>query len=431
MKTIAILLLVASLGANVTLLLKSYTRPAFLKDAGAISQDTLSMEATASTESAGNASANSVLSHATQTWQELPVGDLEALTAALRAQGYPPHIVRGIIGHHLNLEYDERRKALRDGEAISPYWRQSVFAAYGNANLRSELRALNREMAERLGELTGTQATLYAESQLHTLRQRYGNLPADTLEAIMAIEQDYSELNREVREASQGALFRSDREKIALLEEEKKKDLLSVLTLEQYEELQLRSSPTGHRLRTTLAVMEPTEQEFRTIFHREKEFEDRFSSTSVNVNTPAFREERRLAEQALIAAVKADLGPERAEAYEKSRDPSYVHAHTVAKQLNLPLDAGDRLYALQKDAFQEFSKLASAPGMNTEQRQAAQRALVQEKAAALTAIVGESNLATYRGGMGSWLTMLEETANRGTGGGTIQIYAPPIQLPSP
>lgn len=413
MRILIPLLLLASIAGNAALWILSRASSPRSEVATSFSSTATSTEHVSVTDSKANTpSPAGAASTSSLTWEGLSTNDLAALAKILRERGYPPHIVKGIVGHYLAEEYEPRRKALMAENAPDLYWKANAFMPATNASQRAELRALNRELVERLAALTGTEATMLEAGSLHMMRHRYGNLPAITLEAVMAIEQDYSELAREIRGTGLITLLPSDREKLALLEEEKQKDLLGILSPEQYEELQLRTSSTAQRLRTSLAIMEPTEQEFRTLHRLQKEYDDRYTATHINRNAPGFREQQRQAEQELIAAAKAELGPERGEAYEKSRDANYVHAHTVARQLNLPQGTGDHLYALQKDAFQELNRIGNAPGLNAEERQAAQRTFVRERVAAIATVVGEDNLSTYRNGMGSWLNAFEQMPNR-------------------
>ncbi len=58
----------------------------------------------------------------------------------------------------------------------------------------------------------------------------------------------------------------ADREKLALLNRERRADLERVLTPEELFEYDLRQGPTAMRLRSQLAAFQPTEEEYRAIF---------------------------------------------------------------------------------------------------------------------------------------------------------------------
>lgn len=424
MKIVIALLLIASLTANIAL----WTRRVQSKASAPAASTEVSASA-GSMVALPSRTGTTKMEVPTETdegldWRTFPTHDLAALSAHLKELGYPPHIIRGIVGYYLDQEFRPRKEALHGSSERPPYWRQNFFSSV-NTNQRAQLRALAREQAERLDATTGTTASMHEGITLNFLSQRYGDLPSATLRLVQSIEQDYGELMYEIRSQGQGLLLASDRANLELLAEERRKDLLKVLTSGQYEELELRSSSTAASLRHSLVVMEPNEQEFRTIFRLQQAFDEKYSPMNMRRSDQAFRSERQAAEQALIEAVKTELGPERGAEYEKGRDGNYVHAHTVARQLNLPKETGDRLYALQKNAFEEFSRLSSAAGMNTEQRQAAQREFVKATKTALVAEIGEANLGMYQNGIGGWLHSLEQAANRGPGATSVRTAIPP------
>lgn len=426
MRVLVTLLLLVSLAANATLWMRS-------KERSAASSTPLTNETqTAAAVSPSAAGQPRRPDHAVEAatpmgldWNALPTGDLTLLASHLKERGFPPHIVRGIVSYYLDREYHPRRQALQEQGGIVPYWKQSSYTST-TANQRAELRALYREQTDRLNAITGTSPETFDEAVRQAMSHRYGALPAATLQMVQSIEQDYSELTQEIRNESQGMMFASDREKLALLEEERRKDLLSVLTPEQFEEFELRTSQTSNTLRRSLAVMKPTAAEFRTLHRLQQAFDEKYSSMYVRRTDPAYMQERQAAERELIAAAKAELGAERGSEYEKSRDFNYVHAHTVAQQLNLPKESGDRLWQLQKNAFEEFNRAGSAPGMNTEQRSQARLEYLKTVKASIIAEIGEANLPTYQNGAGGWLTSMEQMALRGAGG-TTQRTVPPVR----
>lgn len=344
-------------------------------------------------------------------WADLPVGDLQALADFLRERGVPPHIVRGIIAHYVDEEYNEKRKALSAQSSPAGYWENSSNSGPEAMALRAELRNLARERNDRLNALVGQVEPVFDPQFLSYIRQRYGNLPTSKVMDLQAIERDYNELQSQVRQASQGVLLAEDREALALIEQERRKDLMAILTPEEYEEFEFRSSNTGSQLRRNLDMMQPTEEEFRTIFRLQRPFDEKYLSSSAP-RTPTAFAERQAAERELIAAVKAALGPERGADYEKSRDYSFVHAHSVAKNLGLPKETGDRLWTLQREGMQKFGTVATDASASPAERGRLQLEYVQSLRTAIAAEIGAENLPSYEQGGGGWLRSLEMSANR-------------------
>jgi hypothetical protein len=345
-------------------------------------------------------------------WAELPAGDLQALAKALNDLGVPAHVVRGIAAYYLAQEYRAKREELNARMGAYRYWENTMYAGPDQAALRAEMRNLAREQNERLNALAGTSDHFFDPISLVYMRQRYGNLPPDKVTQLQAIEADYSELTNQIRQASQGLTLPEDREALALLETERRKDFAAILTPEELEEFDLRASNTAQQLRRNLDAMQPTEEEFRLIHGLQRAFDEKYSSNSVGRNSRAFVTERQAAERDMVAAVKAALGPERGSEYEKSRDYAYVHAHSVAKGLGLPKDTGDRLWNLQRDAFQQFNRVGNDSALAPTERRQRQLEYVQSLRTAIAAEIGAENLPSYEQGGGGWLRSLEMSANR-------------------
>jgi hypothetical protein len=417
MKPVVLLLLLASVSANAVW----WLRPALISGSAASAQHSTHDDAVsaASTDAPANTSGPTPAGDAplppALLWTSLPAGDLQALADHLRAHNVPPHIIRGVVGYYLNEEYKPRRQALRDRITPTQYWKQNMYSRSNDAGIRTEWRALMREQGERLNALSGTSESFIDPYSSAMMRQRYGNLSPERIEMVQAIESDYSELMMQVREASQGLILREDREALALLEQEKRKDLLAVMSPEEYEELELRTSSTAHSLRRSLVTLEPSEAEFRAIHRLQLAFDEKYNATSARRNDRAFLVERQAAERDLVAAIKAELGEERGAEYEKTRDFSYVHAHTVAKGLGLPKETGDRLWSVQKNAMQQFNEAGRGGSNSPAERTQRLLGVVNAAKAAIAAEIGEENLQTYQQGGGGWLRSFEQMATRTPG----------------
>lgn len=345
-------------------------------------------------------------------WDQLPAHDPATLKKRLSELGMPAAAIHALISAQIRADYAPRLAALYAQQKPTPYWRESVFSGDPNdASLRSEIRLLNREMNQRIRDLLGPADNTVEGLQLVHLRQRFGNLPAETLHAVQAIDEDYAEMQRSIRGTGVILTLPEDRETLAFLEAEKRKDLLEILTPEQYEERELRISNTAASMRRYMVAMEPTETEFRTIFRLQKEFDEKYSGNA-RPTTPAGRSEMQSAERALVAAVKAELGEERGAEYEKSRDFSYGRSHHVAKQLGLPKETGEALWKLQKDTFQQFNQVGTNRELSPQQKHAQQLEIVRTAKTALTTQVGEANVEMYQRTVGNWLQSIEQAANR-------------------
>lgn len=406
MKTALIFSLIAlSLAANAILLsnLRSPSSPT--SGATAANVDTATAGARSSAVSA-QAAANAAKVPG-ENWEALRGdGDLPALVARLRAAGYPASVVRAIVSAEISERFAARRKALNPtAEETAAFWNnRSPFSSAANPALMAARRDLNREQNKLFKDLLGPDAQGDQFEVSAYQKRQYGDLPRQKIDQIQEIMQDYSDLMAQVRTDAQGVMLSEDRQKLAYLEAEKRKDLTKLLTPEEFEEYQLRTSNTASQLRYSLSAFEPTEQEFRALFKLQEAYDDRFGQYGTTVRgTAESAQERQAAEKKLIADAKEFLGPERGAEYERSRDYSYQNVANLAKRLDLPKDTALTVYNLQKDTEQRANALRSDRTLAQDQRVQQLTTLAAEASAKVASALGDRGFAAYQENAGSWL----------------------------
>jgi len=339
----------------------------------------------------------------------LPLHDLAALVSALRAKGYPPPVLRALVVTLVQREFESRYNALRSNLGPPPYWQTSQSGARTvDLETREARQRLAREQNERIQDLLGPDVpTPDRELMEISNRLRYGPLPTETIARLQAIDADYNELANQIRTESQGLLLPDDRAQLALLETEKRRDFLSVLTPAEYEEMQLRGSNTAQGMRSRLGPLNPTEEEFRTLFVLQRAFDEAYGQDQRRPS-PDWQSQRSAAERQLLADIKASLGPERGEEYERTRDQAYVQVFNLATQLQLPRETALHVWTLQTQMTQQLNTLNSDRSLSPAQRQAQLQALARDASPQFNALLGEAGLETYRQTAGRWLRTLEE-----------------------
>src|SRR5471032_292452 len=84
-------------------------------------------------------------------WSELQNGDLAALRDRLRAEGFPPEIVRAILAAQIRESFAARRKAIEEAQGETPYWKNPN----RDPKTQAALRDLNQEQDKILKDLLG------------------------------------------------------------------------------------------------------------------------------------------------------------------------------------------------------------------------------------------------------------------------------------
>ncbi len=351
-----------------------------------------------------------------ETWTALDAaGEPADFIARLRAKGYPPALIRAIVRAQLRERFADRWKAIADAIAAQPYYRGQTWMI--DPKISALQRALNRDTNDLLRQLLGPSFNDASEADRANLRRRFGDLAPEKIDALQQISSDYNEMMAEVRDAARSGygtiLLPDDRAKLALLEKEMHADVAQVLSADELDAYDLRTSRTSSTLRSSLAPLEPSEQEFLALYKIQKSIDDQYPSPE-NLSVDQ-RRERADALKQLAPQIEAALGPDRYAEYQQKTDPNWQQANRFVQQYDLPATATDQLFAIQKD----ITDRAQAVRKNTssfDQLSTQLASLEQEANARLTAVLGERVLAGYTNSYGYWVRNLHPPAPPPAGG---------------
>lgn len=328
-------------------------------------------------------------------WAEVSGGDLAAQVERLRAEEFPPSVIRAIMAAQIREKFAARRKALEAADAETPFW-----IANRDPKVQAEQRALAREEQKALRDLLGPDA----EQGTHaTLRRMLPDLPAEKIDQVAQIRERYDTQRSELYSNSGGRLLPDEQQKLADLEKSFRAELATVLSPQELEDYELRASRTASQLRYTLAAFDPSEQEYRALFRLQQAFDEQFAGYSPG-SSPEQMRARREAQQKLAEDIKATLGPERYADYQRATDYNFRRTTEVIARLNLPPETANDLYAVQRsvqDRANELRRAAETTGGAERMTQLA--ALAREAEATLSAKLGPANFQIYKEHAGSWL----------------------------
>jgi hypothetical protein len=348
-----------------------------------------------------------------EAWQALLSSDLKALVANLRAAGFPPKVIRAIVAAMLDEQYAERRRKILGDQPAPPYWKAGSMLSMLTSPQMSELRALAREEQDTLKQLLGPDS---ATSELNRFIQQrmYGDLAPEKIDAVQRIQQDYNDLRSQIyADASGGVMLPWDREKLALLDKEQRADLAAVLSPEELQQYDLRSSSTAQRLRTQLTYFNPTEQEFLAIYNLQSQFDQSHNSLTLGFQTSDQMRQRQADQQQLQEQIKAVLGDQRYVDYQQSTDYGFQAANRIVSTLQLPQQNAVAAWNLQQSIQQQASAIRADRGLPSDQRFQALAALGTQAEQQLTTLLTQQGADAYKQTPGgSWLRSLEMSSRR-------------------
>ncbi len=224
-------------------------------------------------------------------------------------------------------------------------------------------------------------------------------LPPAKQKAFLQITRDYGEMIEAANLAAGRFELPADREKITFLEAERDRDIAAILTREEREALELRTSPRAYQLRSLMTGLKATEAEYRAIFALQKACETRDAELDVA--------DTELAQQNLQNQIATLVGIDRYRAYARTEDTDYTSLQAIAERFSIPPAIIDTLYNIREPIAQTTQRIAHDPGLDISQKASALQALALQTRQQITAALGPEVTAAYLQQNMSWLGALE------------------------
>ncbi len=370
--------------------------------------DTADSHPQASAEAAEAKPAKQIEAAKRDAWASLQTTDLRDLVARLRAAGFPADIIRAIVAAEIDAQMRPRFKALAERFGGKEFWKTDRTSVLGGANkLSEEISALYRERSKLQKSVLGDEAFADGGDVSASLRRRFGDLPQAKIELVKQIEEDYSEMTQQIRSAMQGITLPEDREKLALLQREKHADLAAILSPQELENYDMRTSNVTNRIRAALTIMDASESEFRTIYKTLEPFKDTLYPTYVGSGPPTDYEKRQEAQAQAAEQLKAALGDARYAEYARGNDRDYQQLYRFAKQENVSLELANQAYALRETVAAESGRIANNASLSFDEKRNALKTLADNTRVQLTNLLG-SKAGTAYATNANWLRYIAD-----------------------
>lgn len=410
MKSIATLLLFASLGINAVLAVMVWSR----RDEAAAVSVPMPAEASAaaSAKRAGDRAVADESGHplaaaAPTLWAQLESEDIETVVQRLQGSGFPPLHVRSVVRALLSHRQANARELLVGPPNEIPYWK-TTYQEPTDPKIEAELRALSVKTRLLWQKYADPPEMLRYDEEMRLMAERrYGALPIDKLISVAKAEDDYH--------AKMIALFErhgDDATQIAVTEAralELRRELdarvTAVLAPEEAHEFQLRNSSLANSLRSTLETFRPSEAEYKAIFAAYSRVERMYPSFS---SDEAQWRARIDAMTAARASLQPLLGAERLAELEQAEKTGSDKTTRLLARLDLPLTKVGEIDAVQKDLMGRAAAIRANGQLSPEDRQRELAALANQARERLTASLGEKGYAAYRDLKGEWILSLGE-----------------------
>jgi hypothetical protein len=342
-----------------------------------------------------------------QLWNALDSDDLPTLIARLRAAGFSRGVILAMLSAKLEAKFADRMRALTGDPENTPFWKPDPTNGPMNTKYWEEYSQIYRDRTRMLRELLGPDSLAWAGADPAAVQKRqFGSIPKEKTELVQRIADDYAEMSSQIRASTQGIMLPEDREKLALLEREKRADLAAILTPGELEEYEMRTSTVTSRLRTALTLMDATEAEFRAIFQAQQALTDRLNPQGMTVITSAMMDDRREAQRQVNEQLKAVLSPARYAEYVRASSSEYQNLYRIGQRDNIPAETVLRAYGLRDTIAGESVRIGDDPALTLEQKRTALQTLAQKARTQILGTLGPSAGEAYAQSA-RWLTSIE------------------------
>jgi hypothetical protein len=338
-------------------------------------------------------------------WTLLHTDDLATLVARLRAAGFPPSLIRAIVGYEINARYDAQLRALIEPNPNAPFWKQSNALMAGSKSME-EYSRLQRERSKLMRDLF-SDPSFAGDDVSAGQRRQFGNLSRQKIDLVQRIEDDYAEMGSAIRAAMNGVTLPEDREKLALLTREKHADLAAVLTPDEVADYELRSSPLVGLLSRYLGGFDASEAEFRAVFQAQQTYGNTVAPGGGLPTGSMDPQTRQVALQQLNAQLQSSLGDARYADYQRETNRDFQQLTRLAQQENLPPATAIQAFNLRDVVAQESNRILDDTSLDADQKRAALQALAQATRSQTLTLLGPSVGPAYVKIQDSWLTNVE------------------------
>jgi hypothetical protein len=336
----------------------------------------------------------------TFNWSQVESTDYRQYIANLRGIGCPESTIKDIIMTDVMRLYAQRLGQYYHNGRDFKFWETDDKRKLKQPQIEErekQLAEINKELPAVLRELLGINYEREVNKYFVDTdedNRRLGFLSDDKRSQLLALRDQFDgERERAKYEAGDGKLAAADIYKLQQIDQDQDAALSRILTPEEKEEYELSESPTADKLRKQLIGFNPTEDEFREMFRRQKAIDSEYEYE--DVNDESVRAAKAAEEQAMMAELKGQLPPERVTQLDRSQDPDYQSLCVLSERYDLPDGTSDALLNMRQTAEDQKRQLLANKDMSPDQIDVALKAMQAETEKEARAALGDEAFAQY------------------------------------
>jgi hypothetical protein len=333
-------------------------------------------------------------------WSQLESADYREYIANLRAVGCPEVTIRDIILTDVMRLYAQRRGQFYHNGRTFNYWETNDKRKLKQPQIEErdrQLAAIDRELPAVLRELLGINYEREINKYFVDADQddeRLGFLSDDKRDQVLSLREQFEGKREQIlNKAQNGTLSPDDIDQLREIDQSQDEALSQILAPQEKEQYELSTSPSADRLRQQLIGFNPTQQEFRALFDKQKAIDDAYEFQ--DTNDASVLASKAAEEAGMWEGFKGNLAGDRAVQFERSQDPEYQKLTLLSQRYDLPADTSETLLEMRQAVEEEKLKLLSNKDIPAERVEAALQAMQAETEKAARETLGEKAFEQY------------------------------------
>jgi hypothetical protein len=344
-------------------------------------------------------------------WAQLESEDYRTYIQRLRAVGCPEQTIRDIVIADIDKMLAPRRLAAAPGLRGREYWQPDEKELESYRDYREwqrQEREIDFEKRDVIRELMGVDLVaerMRVQGQVDYRGQRLGFLPEDKRSEVRKLLEVQAAEEVAIREKTweEGEpLTDEDKAKLRQLAEGHEAAVKRLLSAEEFERYQLAMSPAAYAVRDSLFGMNPTEDEFKALYHLRRELDTAWPEVPPEGSPDRARWEK--ARSDLEARVRQELGETRYAEYARAQDPDYRQLRVAAARYQVSEQAATDVYGFKQILEQQRARLMADEALTPRQKNDALQAISAEAERSVRRVLGDKAYGYYRRlGQGDWI----------------------------
>jgi hypothetical protein len=333
-------------------------------------------------------------------WSQLESTNFQEYIANLRAVGCPESTIKDLILTEVMRLYAKRRGQFYHNGRPFNYWETNDKRKLKQAQIEErdrQLAEMDKELPAVLRELLGINYEREVNKYFVDADEddtRLAFLSEDQREQVLSLRDQFEgQRERILYGAQNGKPTVSEIEELRQIDQSQDEALAQVLTPQEKQQYELSTSPTADRLRQQLIGFNPTEEEFRNLYDKQKAIDDAYEFE--DTNDPTVSAAKASDEAEMMKDFKGNLVGDRVAQFDRSQDPEYQSLTLLSARYDLPADASDTLLEMRQAVEEEKEKLLSNKDIPPERVELALEAIRAETEKAARATLGDQAFAEY------------------------------------